>query len=133
MVNPKHFDFGLRALERVSEAVTPRELESTLGVAKQAKDKLLVDEDLIDDFLVVTKDHKGLDEEGKVKVLKELLAKLANCKFQDVVTQVGRKKTGRGGQESTRTELNTRDLLDGLKGKKEAISKDRKKRGEDAK
>ena len=66
--------------------------------------------------------------------MKELFAKLANRKFQDVIiTQVGRKKTGRGGQESTRTELNTRDLLDGLKGKKEAVKKDRKRRGEDAK
>ena len=109
LVNPKHFDFGLRVLEWVSEAVTTEKLESTMGVTKQAKDKLLVDKNLIDDFLEVTKDHKELDEEGKLKVLKELLAKLANVKFHDVVSQIGRKKTGRGGKEITRADLTTRD------------------------
>ena len=74
-----------------------------------------------------------MDEEEKLKVLRELLAKLANVKFHDVVTQVGRKKTGRGGKEITRADLTTRGMIDAIAGKKDAIKKDREKRTKEAK
>ena len=133
LVKPSHFDFGMRVMECVSEAVNPEKLESTQDVTKSAKEKLLSDVKLIEKFLEVTNDHKGLDDKGKLKVLRELLAKLANVKFHDVVTQVGRKKTGRGAKEVTRADLTTRGALDALAGKKEAVKKDRMKRGQEAK
>ena len=88
---------------------------------------------MIEKFLEVTNDYKGLDDKGKLKVLREILAKVANVKFQDVVTQVGRKKTGRGGKEITRADLTTRGMIDAIAGKKDAIKRDREKRAKEAK
>ena len=98
-MNPKHFDFGLEVMRRLSEAVTVEKLGSSLGVTREEKEKLLNDEKLKVKFLEVTEDHIELEDEEKLKVLRQILGKVANVKFHDVVMQVGRMKTGRGGSE----------------------------------
>ena len=71
----------------------------------------------------VTEGHKALGKEGKLKVLKQLLEKVANVKFHDVVSLVGRRKTGRGAKEPTRAEETTRGAVDLLALKKKKWKK----------
>ena len=123
MVNPKHFDFGFRVIKLINKAVTAAKLGSVLNVTKSEKDKLLENDQLKEEFLKVTESHKALDKEGKLKVLKQLLGKVANVKFHDVVTWVGRRKTGRGTKEATRAEKTTRGAVDLLALKKKKWKK----------
>ena len=50
--------------------------------------------------------------------MRQLLQKVANVKFHDVVTQVGKRKTERGTKEATCTEETTRGRVDLLALKK---------------
>ena len=90
-------------LDWVSKAASEQRLEITLGVAKEIKENPLMDKELIEEFLKVTKDCKAL------------------VKLQDVVTRLERKKSERGGQKITCTDLSTHGELDALAGKKEAV------------
>ena len=84
---------------------TVEKLGSSLGVTREEKEKLLNDEKLKVKFLKVTEDHAGLEEEEKLKVLRQILGKVANVKFHDVVTRVGRVKTGGGSEVSCALEI----------------------------
>ena len=122
MVNPKHFDFGFQVIKLVSKAVTQTKLEGALGITESEKEKLLEDEKLKEDFLKVTESHEALDDEQKLKVLRQLLEKVVDVKFNDVVTLIGRRKTGRGTKQATRIEETTRGTVDLLA----AMKKNRK-------
>ena len=111
-VNPKHFDFGFKVIKWVSEAVTTAKLGSNLDVTKIEREMLLENKQLQQEFLELTESHKALDKEGKLKILRQLLQKVANVKFHDVVTVVGRRKTGRGTKEAPRAEETTRGRVD---------------------
>ena len=110
-------------IKLVNEAVTAAKLGSVLNVTKSEKWMLLENDQLKEEFLKMTEDHKALGKEGKLKVLKQLLGKVANVKFHDVVTQVGRRKTGRGAKEATRAEETTRGAVDLLALKKKKWKK----------
>ena len=112
MVNPKHFDFGFTVIKLVNEALVAAKLGSVLNVTKSEKEMPLENDQLKEDFLKVTEDHKALGKEEKLKVLKQLLGKVANIKFHNVVTLVGRRKTGRGAKEATRAEETTQGAVD---------------------
>ena len=105
-----------------SEAVTTAKLGSFLDVTKIEKEKLLEDEKLKEDFLKLTESHEALDDEQKLKVLRQLLEKVVDVKFNDVVTLIGRRKTGRGTKQATRIEETTRGTVDLLA----AMKKNRK-------
>ena len=78
----------------------------------------------MEEFLKLTESHKELEDEGKLKVLRQLLGKVANVKFNDVVTIVGRRKTGRGAGVLSRTLEETRGKVETIA----LIKEDRKKR-----
>ena len=112
MVNPEHFDFGLEVIRWISNAVTISKLRSSLEVTKFEKVKLLESEELKENFLEVTKGHEALEKEVKLKVLKQILEKVANVKINDVVTQFGREKTGRGVKDLSRALSDTRAVVE---------------------
>ena len=96
-------------------------LGGMLGFTESEKEKLLEDEKLNQDFLKLTESHKELDDEQKLKVLRLLLEKVVDVKFNDIVTLVGRRKTRRGTKQATCIEETARgsvDLLAAMKKKR---------------
>ena len=77
-----------------------------------------------EEFMKLTVSHQELEEVGKLKVLKQLLGKVLNVKFNDVVTIVRCRKTGRGAGVLSCTQEETRRKVERIA----LIKEDRKKR-----
>ena len=72
----------------------------------------------------LTVSHQELEEGGKLKVLKQLQGKVVNVKFNDVVTIVRCRKTGRGARVLSCTQEETRRKVERIA----LIKEDRKKK-----
>ena len=77
-----------------------------------------------EEFMKLTVSHQELEEGGKLKVLKQLQGKVVNVKFNDVVTIVRCRKTGRGAGVLSCTQEETRRKVERIA----LIKEDRKKR-----
>ena len=125
LINPKYFDFGAVVIRKVSEAVTTAKLKRDMSVTRCEKKNLLGDQQLFETFLETTEGCQGLDNQGKKNVFSEILDKVVNCKFNDVMNMVHEQNIARGSEKNvTRAGQTTRGPLDILN----AVKEDRKKR-----
>ena len=91
-MSPKHFDFGIKVVRRVSRAVNTARLRSLVIVTKSETEKPLEGERLKQEFLELAESQESLEKEGELKVLRQISAKVAEAKLHDVVTLVGRRR-----------------------------------------
>ena len=82
---------------------------------------------MFETFLETTEGCQWLDNPGKKKVFSEILEKVVNCKFNDVMNMVHEQNIARGSEKNaTRAGQTTRGPLDILN----AVKEDRKKRSQ---
>ena len=118
LVNTKYFDFGKNLMKEVSTALTKTKLQSNLNVCESAKKELLADKELFGNFCTISKNYKELLKKTRKKIFEELMEKVVNVKFSDVMRTVREDETTRGSEKKP-TDLNTRTFLESLNAMKE--------------
>ena len=99
LINPEYFDFAAIVIRKVSEAVTTTKLKRDMSVTRHKKKKLLGDMQLFESFLEISGGHQRLENQGKKKVFSEILEKVVNCKFNDVMNMVHEQNIARGSEK----------------------------------
>ena len=87
-------------MKKVSEAVTTAKLKRDMSVTRHEKKKLMGDKRLFETLLETTEGHQGLDNQRKKKVFSEILEKVVNCKFNDVMNMVHEQNIARGSEKN---------------------------------
>ena len=89
------------------------------------KKKILGDKQFFETFLETAEGHQGLGIKAKKKGFSEILEKVVNCKFNDVMNMVHEQNIAKGSEKNVaRAGQTTRGPLDILN----ALKEDRKKR-----
>ena len=122
LVNPQYFDLGVKIMKRVSTSYTRDDLVGSMGVTKLSKEKVVNDEGLIQHFQNVSKDYEELDVNERKVIFQELMKKVVNAKYTDVVNVAKADFTSRGSKDNP-TAFSTRQKLEAMnenkgKGKK---------------
>ena len=130
LVNKNYFDFGFKLLEIVSSKLTQDDLQNNILASKIAKSEILENDDLFEEFWVISEMHNNsyLKQKEDVKqIYHELLEKVVNSRFSEECRLFRQDHTVCGGT-LTHNNLVFRENLDAMSGRKRKneMKKDKK-------